>query len=219
MARTSQDIDAARALYTRISSIYDTVSDRAERRVRALGLSLLEARSGERILEIGFGTGSSLVALAESVGASGHVFGIDISPGMKDVAAARIRSANQVAKISLTLAAIPPIPFIDATLDAVFMAFTLELFPEDTIPIVLTEVRRTLSAGGRLSIVSMTLGTEEQRQGLSERLYVWTHRHFPHIVDCGPIDLERRLTEAGFAIARIERLGMWGLPVAAVLAC
>jgi ubiquinone/menaquinone biosynthesis C-methylase UbiE len=219
MARTSQDIDAARALYTRISSIYDTVSDRAERRVRALGLSLLEARSGERILEIGFGTGSSLVALAESVGASGHVFGIDISPGMKDVAAARIRSANQVAKISLTLAAIPPIPFIDATLDAVFMAFTLELFPEDTIPIVLTEVRRTLSAGGRLSIVSMMLGTEEQRQGVSERLYVWTHRHFPHIVDCRPIDLERRLTEAGFAIARIERLGMWGLPVAAVLAC
>jgi hypothetical protein len=40
---------------------------------------------------------------------------------------------------------------IDATLDAVFMASTLELFPEDTIPIVLTEVRRTLSAGGRLS--------------------------------------------------------------------
>jgi len=218
MARTSQNIDAARALYTRISSIYDTLSDRAERRVRELGLSLLEARSGQRILEIGFGTGSSLIALAESVGASGHVFGIDISPGMKEVAEARIRSANQVEQISLTLAAIPPIPFIDATLDAVFMAFTLELFPEDTIPIVLTEVRRTLSAGGRLSIVSMTL-TEEQRQGLSERLYVWTHRHFPHIVDCRPIDLERRLTEAGFAIARIERLGMWGLPVAAVLAC
>jgi ubiquinone/menaquinone biosynthesis C-methylase UbiE len=218
MARTSQDIDAARALYTRISSIYDTLSDRAERRVRALGLSLLEARSGERILEIGFGTGSSLVALAESVGASGHVFGIDISPGMKDVAAARIRSANQVEQISLTLAAIPPIPFIDATFDAVFMAFTLELFPEDTIPIVLTEVRRTLSASGRLSIVSMTLGTEEQRQGLPERLYVWTHRHFPRIVDCRPIDVERRVTEAGFTIARVDRREMWGLPVEAILA-
>jgi hypothetical protein len=111
MARTSQDIDAARALYTRISSIDDTVSDRAERRVRALGLSLLEARSGERILEIGFGTGSSLVALAESVGASGHVFGIDISawnegrrrgahplgePGRKDQSHARCYSSVPV---------------------------------------------------------------------------------------------------------------------------
>jgi ubiquinone/menaquinone biosynthesis C-methylase UbiE len=218
MARTSQNIDAARALYTRISSIYDTLSDRAERRVRELGLSLLEARSGQRILEIGFGTGSSLIALAESVGASGQVFGIDISPGMKEVAAARIRSANQVEKISLTLAAIPPIPFIDATFDAVFMAFTLELFPEDTIPIVLTEVRRTLRAGGRLSVVSMTLGTEEQRHGLPERLYVWAHRHFPHIVDCQPIDVERRIAEAGFTIVRVDRLEMWGLPVEAILA-
>lgn len=218
MARTTQDIDAARALYTRISSIYATLSDRAERRVRELGLSLLEARSGERILEIGFGTGSSIVALAEAVGPSGHVFGIDISTGMKDVAEARIRSANPGGKISLTLAAIPPIPFINAVLDAVFMAFTLELFPEDTIPVVLSEVRRTLSAGGRLAVVSMTLGTEEQRHGLPERLYVWTHRHFPRIVDCQPIDVERRVAEAGFTIVRVDRLEMWGLPVEAILA-
>lgn len=218
MARTTQDIDAARALYTRISSIYDTLSDRAERRVRELGLSLLEARSGERILEIGFGTGSSLVALAEIVGASGHVFGIDLAPGMKEVAEARIRSANPVGKISLTLAAIPPIPLVNATLDAVFMAFTLELFPEDTIPVVLSEVRRTLSAGGRLSVVSMVLGTEEQRHGVPERLYVWTHRHFPRIVDCRPIDVERRVTEAGFTIARVDRREIWGLPVEAILA-
>jgi len=218
MARTSQNIDAARALYTRISSIYDTLSDRAERRVRELGLSLLAARPGQRILEIGFGTGSALIALAESVGASGHVFGIDISPGMEEVAAARIRSANQVEKISLTLAAIPPIPFIDATLDAVFMAFTLELFPEDTIPVVLSEVRRTLSAGGRLSVVSMALGTEGQRHGVPERLYVWTHRHFPRIVDCRPIDAERRVTEAGFTIARVDRREICGLPIEAILA-
>jgi demethylmenaquinone methyltransferase/2-methoxy-6-polyprenyl-1,4-benzoquinol methylase len=137
---------------------------------------------------------------------------------MKDVAEARIRSANPIGKISLTLAAIPPIPFINPALDAVFMAFTLELFPEETIPVVLSEVRRTLSAGGRLSIVSMTLGTEEQRHGLAERLYVWTHRHFPRIVDCRPIDVERRIAEAGFTIVRVDRLDMWGLPVEAVLA-
>jgi len=218
MALTSQDIDAARALYTRISSIYDTLSDRSERRVRELGLSLLEARRGERILEIGFGTGTSIVTLADVVGESGHVFGIDISPGMKAVAQDRIRSAKPAGKISLTLTAIPPIPLQNAAVDAVFMAFTLELFPDDTIPRVLSEVRRTLRPGGRLSLVSMAHDPAESSRQVPERIYGWIHRHFPHIVDCRPIDVERLATDAGFAIARVERREVWGLPVAAFLA-
>jgi demethylmenaquinone methyltransferase/2-methoxy-6-polyprenyl-1,4-benzoquinol methylase len=197
--------------------MYDALADRDEHRARELGLSMLEARSGERILEIGFGTGSSMVALAAAVGASGQVFGVDISPGMKEIAEERIRSARPDARINLRLAAVPPIPFTDGTFDAVFMAFTLELFPDDTIPIVLSEVRRTLAVDGRLSVVSMTLGTEKQRPRLPERLYVWAHRHFPHIVDCRPIDLERRVAQSGFTIAQVKHLDIWGLPVAAIL--
>lgn len=98
------------------------------------------------------------------------------------------------------------------------MAFTLELFPDDTIPGVLSEVRRTLQAHGRFVAVSMTLGTDEQRHRMSERVYTWMHRHFPHIVDCRPIDVDRFLAEAGFTISRVERLEIWGLPVAVCLA-
>jgi demethylmenaquinone methyltransferase/2-methoxy-6-polyprenyl-1,4-benzoquinol methylase len=217
VARTAQDLDGARAFYTRISSVYDALADADEHRARELGLSLLDARRGERVLEIGFGTGTSLVPLAAAVGASGHVFGVDISPGMNTAAERRLRLAGAAATSTLTLAAVPPIPFGDAAFDAVFMAFTLELFPDDTIPIVLREVRRTLRAGGRFAVVSLALGTDEQRDGLPERLYEWMHRHFPHIVDCRPIDVERRLTEAGFRISRLERLAIWGLPVAAAL--
>jgi demethylmenaquinone methyltransferase/2-methoxy-6-polyprenyl-1,4-benzoquinol methylase len=97
-------------------------------------------------------------------------------------------------------------------------AFTLELFPDDTRPAILGEVRRTLRAGGRLAVVSMDVGTVEQRRAAPERIYTWMHRHFPHIVDCRPIDVEQRLGEAGFTIERIERLEIWGLPVVACLA-
>jgi len=44
------------------------------------------------------------------------------------------------------------------------------------------------------------------------------HQHFPHIVDCRPIEVSRWLTDAGFAISRVEHLDIWGLPVAACLA-
>jgi demethylmenaquinone methyltransferase/2-methoxy-6-polyprenyl-1,4-benzoquinol methylase len=64
----------------------------------------------------------------------------------------------------------------------------------------------------------MALGTEEQRRRISERVYAWMHRQFPHIVDCRPIDVARRLTEAGFTILRAEQLEIWGLPVSATLA-
>jgi demethylmenaquinone methyltransferase/2-methoxy-6-polyprenyl-1,4-benzoquinol methylase len=207
-----------RAFYTRISRVYDALADRDEHRARELGLSLLDARPRERILEIGFGTGSSLIPIAESVGASGAVAGIDISPGMRAVAEERVRSAGVAAPIQLSAGAVPPLPFGDAVFDGVFMSFTLELFPDDTIPIVLREVRRTLRGHGRIAVVSMALGSEEQRHRLADRVYVWMHRHFPHIVDCRPIDVERRLVDAGFTRLRIERLTIWGLPVVAALA-
>jgi len=218
MAQTSQDLEAARTFYTRISAVYDALTDRDEHRAREMGLSLLDARPSERILEIGFGTGASVVPLAAAVGATGGVFGIDISSGMKAVAEERLRSASPTADVSLTLGAVPPVPFADRSFDAVFMAFTLELFPDDTIPEVLQEVRRTLRVGGRIVVVSMALGTAEQQHGMPERIYQWMHRHFPHLVDCRPIDVECRLRDAGFTPTRMEQVVIWGLPVAAILA-
>jgi demethylmenaquinone methyltransferase/2-methoxy-6-polyprenyl-1,4-benzoquinol methylase len=215
---SSQDRDAAQTFYTRISVVYDVLADRGEHRARQMGLSVLGARPGERILEVGFGTGSSIVALAAAVGEAGHVSGVDISAGMKAVAEARVRSAQSTTPIELGLAAVPPLPFGDAAFDAVFMAFTLELFPDDTMPFVLREVRRTLRPAGRLAVVSMTLGRAGQAQSIPERVYGWMHRHFPHVVDCRPIDVERRLSDAGFGVIRTETLDIWGLPVMAVLA-
>jgi demethylmenaquinone methyltransferase/2-methoxy-6-polyprenyl-1,4-benzoquinol methylase len=218
MPETSQDVDATRTFYTRISSVYDALADRHEYRARDVGLSLLAAGTGESILEIGFGTGSSIVALAAAVGETGHVYGVDISPGMKAVADDRIRAAKLTTPIDLEVTPVPPVPYGDAMFDAVFMAFTLELFPDATIPILLREVRRTLRTRGRLAVVRMALGSESDHRAVPELIYQWMHRHFPHIVDCRPIDPETWLGEAGFSVARSEQLEIWGLSVAAVLA-
>jgi SAM-dependent methyltransferase len=74
-----------------------------ERRVRPVN-DLLLARSrvgaGERVLEIGCGTGAATVPFAEAVGERGRVVGIDISEPMLDGARKRI-AASGLANITL----------------------------------------------------------------------------------------------------------------------
>ncbi len=46
----------------------------------------------------------------------------------------------------------------------------------------------------------------------------WMHKHFPHIVDCQPIPLERLVEQAGFEITEQERIELFTMPVAIVVA-
>jgi demethylmenaquinone methyltransferase/2-methoxy-6-polyprenyl-1,4-benzoquinol methylase len=55
--RVFQTKDQTRAFYNKISRVYDLLADRSEAPVRRAGLELLKARSGEKVLEIGCGTG------------------------------------------------------------------------------------------------------------------------------------------------------------------
>ena len=80
--RTSQQ---AAASYTRLSKWYDRLGGSEEQHI-ADGLRLLNVQPGEHALELGFGTGRSLIALAHAVGSTGRVYGIDLSPGMIAVA-------------------------------------------------------------------------------------------------------------------------------------
>ena len=51
-----------------------------------------------------------------------------------------------------------------------------------------------------------------------DRLYRWSHEHFPTFVDCRPIDSPALLAASGFSVEQVRRLSMWGLSVDLVLA-
>ena len=73
ISRVWRSKDQARNAYDRLSRWYDLLAGWSERPARETGLGLLAAKPGETVLEIGFGTGTSLVKLAEAVGAGGRV--------------------------------------------------------------------------------------------------------------------------------------------------
>jgi demethylmenaquinone methyltransferase/2-methoxy-6-polyprenyl-1,4-benzoquinol methylase len=206
------------AFYDRISRAYDLIADHDEHEAREAGERALGLEGGERVLEIGVGTGNSAVNLGKQVGDGGRIIGIDVSRGMLDVARRKLEEASVTDRVELRIADARELPFEADSFDAAFASFTLELFAEEEIPVVLAQIKRVLRPAGKLGVVAMTEVKDRDHPSLLERAYVWMHRHFPHIVDCRPIDVSGVIRDAGFEITSEERLSIWSLPVSVVVA-
>jgi demethylmenaquinone methyltransferase/2-methoxy-6-polyprenyl-1,4-benzoquinol methylase len=199
---TRSKAEAGRA-YDRLSRWYDALAHASEWPFTVRGLRMLKVQAGERVLEIGCGTGHGLAWIVQ---AAGRADGIDLSSGMLAVARKRtvLRSASPVHLVRGDAA---DLPYGPASFDAAFMSFTLELFDTPELPAVLAECRRVLRPGGRLGVVALA-----REETLPVRLYEWAHRRFPRAVDCRPIHVTVALEGAGFQVAARERGAMWGLP-------
>lgn len=202
----------ARRNYDRMSHYYDLFAA-SEEHFTEIGLRMLNVQAGEKVLEIGFGTGLGLVSLARATGKSGKVYGIDISAGMLRVARARLARAGLEERPELHLGDALHLPFATGFFDALFISFTLELFDTPEIPLVLNECKQVLRAGGRLGIVALA-----KRDSPIVRLYEWLHFRFPAFLDCRPIRAWELARSVGFELAEATQKAMWGLPIEIVIA-
>jgi ubiquinone/menaquinone biosynthesis C-methylase UbiE len=111
-------------------------------------VALAALRGGERVLDVACGTGVVTRLAAEEVGASGQVVGLDLSPGMLQVA----RSVPPPAGATITWqeGSAEALPFAESSFDVVLCQHGLPFMADRSR--ALAEMQRVLVPEGRLAV-------------------------------------------------------------------
>ncbi|MBI5495125.1 MAG: methyltransferase domain-containing protein [Deltaproteobacteria bacterium] len=203
-----------RARYDTLSRYYDVIAGWTEQPARDRGLARLAPAAGERIVEVGVGTGRTAAALARAVGPLGMVVAVDVSAGMLRRTVARGGPSLHAARACCGDAV--ALPLRAGAFDAACMIFTLELLPDGEMAQAAHELARVLRPGGRACVVSLSSAGAET---MARRWYVRGHQAFPGALDCRPIAVKPVLESAGFSSISVDSMRLWGLPVDVVTGC
>ncbi len=132
---------------------------------------LMHVQAGHRVLDVGCGPGIDTIPLAERVGPSGQVVGVDHDPAMIAAADQRAEQAGVGARVTHRRADATALPFDAATFDACRSERLFQHLPNPDQ--ALAEMIRVTKAGGWVVVLDTDRGTAS--------------------IDSDEIDIERRL--------------------------
>ncbi len=164
-------------------------------------------KSGDRVIDVGCGCGTTTIELARRTGPGGHVLGIDISKPMLSRAAERIPPGQSIEFVE---ADATTYAFQAASYDVLFSRVGIMFFPDPVR--AFTNMRRALRPGGRISLACIR--TPQENPYLTVPLAA-AQKHVPPRPKPGPEDpglfsfaneerVRRILGAAGFVSIALE---------------
>jgi ubiquinone/menaquinone biosynthesis C-methylase UbiE len=197
------------AVFGRHAAAYDQrledIMARHESKGRSRVIELAAARSGMRILDLACGPGTLSRRLAMQVTPRGEVVGVDLAPGMIELA-----RAQAIPNARFEVMDIEQLSFDDDTFDAAVCGHGLQFAPD--LDHALREARRVLKPG---AILASSLPVSTDREAPWNLLNTVIDRWLPprtEVVDQAPTRaivgdpglLRQAALDAGFASANVE---------------
>ena len=158
--------------------------------------AIASLRPGETVLDLGSGAGFDCFLAARSVGETGRVIGVDMTPDMLAKARANAEKGGY-GNVEFRLGEIEALPVADSSVDVILSHCVINLSPDKAR--VFREAFRVLRPGGRLAISDVVACA-----ALPEELRRDTHLLSCCIGGASPVDeIEAALQAAGFTDIRI----------------
>lgn len=179
------------------------------RRLRSLTVDQTLLKAGEKVLDVGCGTGGVTIPAKLRVGKTGTAAGIDPAPEM--IAVARKKAVRAGLEIDFRIGVIESLPFPDETFNAVTSSLMMHHLPKPVRVKGLAEIRRVLKPGGRILIADMIRPSPSFLGHLGSLVL-----HHGHSVQFGIEDLSALLKEAGFE--KVKQLDDYFLTIGFVYA-
>jgi len=148
-----QYIDQQRQDWNRVAPAWEKWDHQLDQNLSFISHRLIgDARlsAGQRVLDLGCGTGYPAILAAQAVGGHGRVIAIDLSEGMLAIAKRKAAEAG-LSNILFQAEDATTLPFDSDSFDAVISRFCLMFLPE--IPKAVAEVARVLRSGGYIAAV------------------------------------------------------------------
>jgi phosphatidylethanolamine/phosphatidyl-N-methylethanolamine N-methyltransferase len=195
--------ESVHGVYERLAAIYDLMFWLPLHHGRLRAISRMGIGPGERVLEIGVGTGINLSLYRRDC----EVTGVDLSRAMLDKARARVVS-RRLEHVRLLQMDAADLRFRDDSFDVVYAAYLVSVVPDPIV--VVREMQRVCRPGGRLVILNHFQSAHPLLAAIERLLSPLT----VHVGFKSDVDLNAFLSQAQLNVRAIEKVNVpriWSL--------
>src|SRR5918995_1059866 len=200
---TAVENDFVEGVYGKLAKVYDLVYGPTLHPGRVTALERMGIRPGDRILEVGVGTGINTSMYPRNC----HVTGVDLSSSMLDKARERVEREG-LSNVRLLEMDAQNLTFADDSFDIVYAPYLVSVVPDPVA--VVREMRRVCRPGGKIIILNHFRSANAVLSRLERAISPFT----VHIGFKSDLDLPAFLAQAGLEPVSIEKVNIpkiWSL--------